>query len=150
MKIYLAGSCSSEQRTMMMKVAGRLREYYNTEVFCPFELKIPNAWDMSQEAWSQKVFDEDTRAIREADVVILITPGRESTAGTNWEQGFAYALGKSIYVFQITDKATSLMTYCGCELFFNVSNERELLEAIDLVMNNNPWVSKNPCKTVLT
>lgn len=150
MKIYLAGSCSSEQRTMMMKVAGRLREYDNTEVFCPFELKIPNAWDMSQEAWSQKVFDEDTCAIREADVVILITPGRESTAGTNWEQGFAYALGKSIYVFQITDKATSLMTYCGCELFFNVSNERELLEAIDHVMNNDPWVPKNPCKTVLT
>lgn len=150
MKIYLAGSCSSEQRTMMVRVADFLREYDNTEVFCPFELKIPNAWDMSQEAWAQKVFDEDTRAIREADIVILITPGRESTAGTNWEQGFAYALGKPVYVFQITNKSTSLMTYCGCELFFNVLDERELMNAIHYVMCDDSYVDKNPCKTILT
>ena len=149
MKIYLAGSCGSDDRTMMKHIAEHLRARADTDVFCPFELQIPNAWDMSQEEWAQKVFDEDVRAIKEADVVILITPGRESTAGTNWEQGFAYALGKRIYVFQITDKPTSLMTYCGCDLFFNAESERHLYglltSALSITKRN-----KRLCDTVLT
>lgn len=153
MKIYLAGSCGSEDRTMMMRVAQTLRGIRDNEVFCPFELKISNAWDMSQEEWAQKVFEEDTRAIKEADVVVLITPGRESTAGTNWEQGYAYALGKELYVFQITDKATSLMTYCGCNYFFNVKSENHLkglLFGIFQVGGLNKTHTKSICETVLT
>lgn len=153
-KIYLAGSCSIEQRTVMKKIAERLRSHKDVEVYCPFELKIENAWDITQEEWSQKVFNEDTRAIREADAVILITPGRESTAGTNWEQGFAYALGKKIYVLQTTDKATSLMTYCGCNLFFNVESERHLFSLIDSILYiiNDTSVNylKGSCATTLT
>ena len=30
--------------------------------------------------------------------MVMITPGRVSTAGTNWEQGYAYAKGKQILV----------------------------------------------------
>ncbi len=150
MKIYLAGSCSSDDRTMMKHIAEHLRTREDTEVYCPFELQIPNAWDMSQEEWAQKVFDEDVRAIKEADVVVLITPGRESTAGTNWEQGYAYALGKELYVFQITDKATSLMTYCGCNYFFNVKSENHLKELLFKVGVLNKTHTKGVCETVLT
>lgn len=149
MKIYLAGSCSSDDRTMMKQIANHLRAREDTEVYCPFELQIPNAWDMSQEEWAQKVFDEDVRAIKEADVVILITPGRESTAGTNWEQGFAYALGKRIYVFQVTDKPTSLMTYCGCDLFFNATSDRELYGLITSALSISRR-NKRLCDTTLT
>ena len=149
MKIYLAGSCSSDDRTMMKHIAEHLRTREDTEVYCPFELQISNAWDMSQEEWAQKVFDEDVRAIKEADVVILITPGRESTAGTNWEQGFAYALGKRIFVFQVTDKPTSLMTYCGCDLFFNAENERELYGLLTSALSISRR-NKRLCDTTLT
>lgn len=53
MKIYLCGSCGSTERTRMVKVAELLRslEY---DVYCPFELQIPNAWDISQEDWQKK------------------------------------------------------------------------------------------------
>ena len=149
MKIYLAGSCSSDDRTMMKQIAKHLRTREDTEVYCPFELQIPNAWDMSQEEWAQKVFDEDVRAIKEADVVVLITPGRESTAGTNWEQGYAYALGKRIFVFQVTDKPTSLMTYCGCDLFFNTTSDRELYGLITSALSISRR-NKRLCDTTLT
>ena len=46
-KIYLAGSCSSEKRTVMQAIASKLRKKGH-EVYCPLELQIPNAWDMSQ------------------------------------------------------------------------------------------------------
>ena len=60
-KVYLAGSCSSEQRTMMQKVASKLHAE-QFEVYCPFELKIPNAWDMCQEDWAYQVFLKDIGA----------------------------------------------------------------------------------------
>lgn len=122
MKVYLAGSCGSDRRTHMVEIGKALRKV-GFEVYCPFELQIPNAWDMSQEAWATKVFIADTQAIDSSDVVVLISPGRISTAGTNWEQGYAYAKGKRVVVFQYTEEATSLMTYCGCHSFVGLKDE---------------------------
>lgn len=122
MKIYLAGSCSVDQRDTMKGIAKVLRDK-EFEVYCPFELKIENAWDYPQEVWAQKVFDADKAAIDECDMFIMITPGRQSTAGTNWEQGYAFAKKKIILVFQLTQDDTSLMTFCGCDKFFNTSYE---------------------------
>lgn len=42
MKIYLAGPCSKDERTHMEVIASALRKK-SYEVYCPFELKIPNA-----------------------------------------------------------------------------------------------------------
>lgn len=143
--IYLAGSCSSEQRTMMRKIAERLRSS-GYAVYCPFELKIPNAWDMSQEDWSQKVFDADVKALDDCDIFLMISPGRYGTAGTNWEQGYAYAKKKRIIVIQFTQQQTSLMTYIGSTVFINARVE-EIEEALELALCRT---SKEPCRTVLT
>lgn len=81
----------------------------------------------------------------DCDIFLMITPGRNSTAGTNWEQGYAFAKGKKIVVVQYTDDTTSLMTFCGSTKFFN-STEEELLngQAFDI-----PW-EQHTCKTILT
>lgn len=121
MKIYLAGPCDTENRYNMVQIAKVFREYGQYEVYCPWELKIENAWDMPQEDWARAVFEADIKAIQECDTFVMITPGRESTAGTNWENGYAYALNKHIVTIQITDKSTSLMTYASASEFFNSS-----------------------------
>lgn len=148
-KVYLAGSCSSEQRTMMQKVAEELRRA-NYDVYCPFELKIPDAWSYSQEEWAMKVFKKDIEAIDACDIFLMISPGRIGTAGTNWEQGYAYAKGKRIEVIQYTKDQTSLMTYCAATHFVNCI-ESELastaLAAVDGVYDYN---YPNICETVLT
>lgn len=155
MKIYLAGPCDSENRSMMVQIAKELRNYdSNINLYCPFELKIENAWDYSQEEWAQMVFDKDIEAIDNCDVMIMISLGRISSAGTNWEQGYAFAQNKKIIVLQITDSPTSLMTYCGCTIFFNCSKENLIknlywiIEAIEKGDNINYYESK--CRTVLT
>ena len=144
--IYLAGSCSSEQRTLMVNIAKHLRDHGH-EVYCPFELKIKDAWDYSQEDWSQLVFEADKNAIDYADIFLMITPGRIGTAGTNWEQGYAFATKKRIIVVQYTECPTSLMTYCACNTFINTDKEKiytDILEAIE-----GPD-RKGTCTTTLT
>lgn len=144
--IYLAGSCSSEQRTIMQNVADILTELGN-KVYCPFNLKIENAWDYSQEDWSQLVFEKDLEMLDKADIVVLISPGRVSTAGTNWEQGYAYAKNKKVIVIQYTNESTSLMTYCGSTIFVNSTLED--LEK-DLINALNDHYTKCKCTTILT
>lgn len=144
--IYLAGSCSSENRTLMVNIANILRNDGYT-VYCPFELKIENAWDYSQEVWSQKVFDADKAAIDACDLFLLVSPGRIGSAGMNWEQGYAYAKGKKVVVIQYTDAPTSLMTYCGCTSFINTSKDHIGRDILDAICLDNIHVS---CETILT
>jgi nucleoside 2-deoxyribosyltransferase len=147
-KIYLAGSCSSDDRTIMTRIANIVRKE-GYDVYCPFELKIENAWDMSQEAWGQKVFEADIEAINGCDIFLMITPGRASTAGTNWEQGYAYAKNKRIVVIQYTNNDTSLMTYSAAHQFVltNEISESALSKAIIAGLNST---HKNSCGTILT
>ena len=154
MRIYLAGPCDSENRSMMVSAAKIIRNCDdNIELYCPFELKIENAWDYPQEKWAQMVFDKDVEAIDNCDIMILISLGRISSAGTNWEQGYAYAKGKKVIVFQITDTPTSLMTYCGCKYFLNTSKNQlaqELYWAIQGIIDNYIDYYTKECGTVLT
>ena len=146
-KIYLAGSCSSEQRTLMQKVASKLRAE-QFEVYCPFELKIPNAWDMCQEDWAYNVFEKDVEAIDKCDIFLMITSGRTSSAGTNWEQGYAYAKNKYIIVIQYTNDNTSLMTYSSADIFLN-SSEVDLVDDVVSALNFGINQAGN-CYTTLT
>lgn len=116
--IYLSGSCSSEHRTLMQGISKSLRES-GYEVYCPFEYKVEDAWNYSQEDWADLVFMEDIKALDKCSVFLLISPGRNSTAGSNFEQGYAYAKGKTVIVVQYTKNNTSIMTYSGCHVFKN-------------------------------
>lgn len=145
--IYLAGSCSSDQRTLMVKIADFLRKH-NQEVYCPFELKIENAWDYPQEEWARMVFEADKNAIDACDLFLMVSPGRNSTAGSNWEQGYAYALGKKTVIVQFTDDQTSLMTFCGCTHFINTTRDRILVDIYNII--NDKFDDTKGCITVLT
>ena len=149
MKIYLAGPCDSENRSLMVTAAKILRKY-GLEVYCPFELKIENAWDYPQEEWAQKVFEKDVEAINKCDCMLYISRGRMSSAGSNWEQGYAYALKKRIVVLQIEDVPTSLMTFCGCDLFFNIDDINELPLVIKIIEDNDYDNYIKSCSTILT
>lgn len=150
MKIYLAGPCDTEHRTIMVHIAKFLREKEN-EVYCPWELKIENAWDITQEEWARQVFNADIAAIDESDIVLIISLGRVSTAGTNWEQGYAY--GKNIYthVIQINSEPTSLMTYWGCDNFIGLDKQYAGLQSeLQWLCDHGKTPYHGQCKTILT
>ncbi len=99
--IYIASPFfKQENRENAIKVAEILRKKGHA-VYLPLEHKIPNAWDYPNYEWGEEVFKSDVSAINDSDVVIVLSYGRESTAGTNWEAGYAYGIGKPVIVVEM-------------------------------------------------
>lgn len=91
-----------------------------------------------------------------ADAVFVISEGRNSTAGTNWEQGYAFTKGIPVFVFQINKNPTSLMIFCGCDRFFQFSSLKHDGEKIakfaDFIEDSprNQYDPNKKCEGVLT
>ena len=132
MKIYLAttiGKPGGIYRRNAQKAKNLLESLGHT-VLAPWETKIPGAWEMSNLEWGRKVFESDIEHIEESDAVIVLSYGRESTAGANWECGYAYGRGKKVLVVEISSpKIMSIMVSNGS---WAVINGLEEVEKYDL------------------
>ena len=114
-KIYLAapfGEPNSDKRNWAHN-AKYILENKGFEVYAPWEYVVPHAWDYPNDEWGLMVFMNDVKAIDSADYVVVLSYGRESTAGTNWEAGYAYGIGKRIIIVEMTDAVMSLMVANG-------------------------------------
>lgn len=113
MKIYLASPLfTGYERKKVQTVASFLRRVGH-EVYVPMEHSIENAWELPNHVWAKKVFDEDVKAIQEADEVYCIYYGLYSDSGTAWECGYAYALGKPVHLIDESNEEVSLMVVNG-------------------------------------
>ena len=110
MKIYLAASF--DHRNDMFTVVDNLRER-GFDVFSPVEHTIPNAWDYPNNEWGLMVFTNDIEAINSCDIVVMLCYGRNSSAGANWEAGYAFGIGKKVIVVEMSDDPMSLMVANG-------------------------------------
>lgn len=97
----------------MYEALKKLRESGH-DVYGPVEHAIENAWDYSNKDWGRLVFEEDVRAINEADCIVAISYGRsKTTAGSSWEIGYAYGTGKKVVVVEMNEEPQSLMVSNG-------------------------------------
>lgn len=113
LKYYLAGSVAPEFRSDVLELTRRLKEK-GYDVYAPLEHTIENAWDWPNDEWALQVFRNDVEAINQCDVVIVLSWGRrKTTAGTSWEQGYAYGTGKKILLVEMNDDEQSLMCANG-------------------------------------
>lgn len=112
-KVYLAAPLSTEKRDDMSAALNILRSNPEFEVYAPVEHQIPNAWDYPNNEWGLMVFTEDIVAIQQSDILVMLSYGRNSTAGANWESGYAFGLGKTVVVVEMTDEIMSLMVANG-------------------------------------
>lgn len=110
MKIYLAASF--DHRNDMFTAVDNLRER-GFDVFSPVEHTIPNAWDYPNNEWGLMVFTNDIEAINSCDIVVMLCYGRNSSAGANWEAGYAFGIGKKVIVVEMSDDPMSLMVANG-------------------------------------
>jgi len=125
MKIYLAGPIK-KHRKVLEEMAMIMRED-NHEVYLPSEHKIANAWDLPNEVWGKKVFDEDIEAINNCDMVVVASyDNSEHHGGTRWESGYAYGIGKKVVVVHFEQEDVSLMIANGC--FSNINGLEEFRE----------------------
>lgn len=117
LKAYLAAPFFKEDELEVYhKVISFLRDVEHYDLYVPMEHTIPNAWNMSNAEWAKAVFNEDVKAIDEAEVVFVINFGMYSDSGTAWEAGYAYAKGKTVInLVKDTDSIYSLMMLNGCD-----------------------------------
>lgn len=112
MNIYLAASLSEDKRIDMYQALDVLRKAGHN-VYAPIEHFIVNAWDYPNNEWGLMVFEDDVTAIDRSEVVVMLCYGRVSTAGANWEAGYAFAKGKKVIIVEMTDTVMSLMVANG-------------------------------------
>lgn len=129
-KAYLAAPFFKEDELEVYhKVISFLREVEKYDLYVPMEHTIPNAWDMSNAEWAKAVFDEDVKAIDEAEIVFVINLGMYSDSGTAWEAGYAYAKGKKVIMIAPNfhaEKDYSLMMMNACCYAFDPITKKEI------------------------
>lgn len=113
-KVYVATSLAKEFWNENQKVVDYLRSLGKFDVYYPLEGKVPDKKSMSNVEWGKYVFEMDKNAIDNADFVIMLSRGRWSTAGTNWEVGYCYGVGKKVVVVEMNETPQSLMISNGC------------------------------------
>lgn len=141
MKFYLAGPVVTNDKTIKRQMenighAIDCMRIYNSdlerdwvEIYRPKDYKVPNAWGIDIQTWAQCVFTMDVVAIDQCDWMVLADYGRNGTAGTAWEAGYAFAKGINILVIQMPGVTEySLMTQ-GCAA--NICKYEDFIEGIN-------------------
>ena len=118
--------------------------------YIPHQLKIPNAWDMSLEAWSEKVYHEDFIHLVDSDIVIFLSFGKENNAGSVYEVGYVCGTNdmlrssnkedkmKKLVVVKMTNELESLMISNSCD---TIISEKDI-ESYD-------WINLPEFRTIL-
>jgi len=105
------------------------------EVYRPGRHKVPNAWGIDIQTWGQCVFTMDVVAIDKCEWMVLADYGRNATAGTSWEAGYAFAKHVKILVIQMPGvEESSLMTQ-GCAA--NIVKYKDFIKGLEL--DENDW-----------
>jgi nucleoside 2-deoxyribosyltransferase/predicted secreted protein len=92
--VYLAAPLFSEpERAYNLLVAGELRNNF-FDVYLPQEAGDDS--DTRNKEEQVRIFSENLRALKNADIIVAIIDGADADSGTAWEMGYAYALGKQV------------------------------------------------------
>ena len=112
--IYLASPFFTvEERNRVVDLAEELRDSGHT-VYVPMEHEVNDAWGLENHVWAETVFLEDMKAIRDCEeVYAIINGGMTDDAGTCWEIGFAFGIGKPVTLVMTNREKQSLMIQNG-------------------------------------
>lgn len=109
-KIYLAAPFSTLVCKHTAERAKEILEEKGFEVYAPWEHKIVHAWDYPNSEWGLMVFNNDINAINESDYTVVLSYGRLSTAGTNWEAGYSFGIGHKVIVVEVSITGVNVMS----------------------------------------
>lgn len=157
MKFYLAGPVVTDNKEIKKQME-TLEEILNNmklpvlfpgecdqrddfvEVYRPGKHKVPNAWGIDMKTWGQCVFTMDVVAIDECDWMVVADYGRQATAGTSWECGYAFAKGVKILVVQMPGVSESSLMTQGCAA--NIVKYEDFVAGLEL--DESDWHAWDP------
>lgn len=131
-KFYLASPFFSEEELHHVSIMESVLDSLGHTVFSPRKNQMPE-FEFGGFEWRTNVFRNDINHIKWADAVIAIIDNNYDDTGTAFEVGYAYAMGKPIYVYNPTGDTLNLMVTDSLHGYFE-----SLTEIIDYDFKNAP------------
>ena len=127
-KIYVAAPLfTNEEKIFNKKVQNWLKHKFHTDyVFLPQDYVSPKV-DKHNTIWARDVFDHDTNAIYDADMICIVNNGDyRSDDGSAFEVGYAYAMNKEIiFISDSPELKKSLMIGNAVNQFYIYDEEND-------------------------
>ena len=127
-KIYVdAPLFTNEEKIFNKKVQNWLKHKFHTDyVFLPQDYVSPKI-DKHNTIWARDVFDHDTNAIYDADIICIVDNGDyHSDDGSAFEVGYAYAMNKEIiFISDSPELKKSLMIGNAVNQFYIYDEEND-------------------------
>lgn len=108
MRIYLASPFFNDKENECVTQAENILEGRGFEVYSPRKYECREG-EVGTTPWAEDIFQEDVRAIRESDVMVMLYHGNYSDSGTAWECGFAYGIGKPAIAVTLGENANLMV-----------------------------------------
>jgi nucleoside 2-deoxyribosyltransferase/predicted secreted protein len=141
-RVYLAAPLFSEaERSYNAALADLLRQHL-FEVYVPQETGDDTAHrDMPEHA---RIYEQNKKALHEADLVVAVIDGADADSGTAWEMGYAAALNKPVFALRTDFRRVGLYEHVNLMLEQSaivVKSRDELLVHLKspLVVNNKGY-----------
>lgn len=145
-RVYLAGPLFTDgERELNQKITNLLEEN-GYEVFLPQRdgMLAAEMQTKTSEEVSKSVFQTDTGALMQCDILLFVTDGRVPDEGGCVELGMAYGMGKRCYGVRTDSRVllevlplNPLIRGCFLELF-EASGEDELLRILKEYVGKKP------------
>lgn len=100
-RAYIASPFFEDEHRANAIAAAEILRGKGIDVYLPLEHKVPNAWDLPNHEWGAAVYRADVNAIHNSDTVIVLSYGRLGSAGTAWEAGYAFGIGKRVLMVEM-------------------------------------------------
>ncbi len=122
MKFYLASPFFNEEENGYVNQLETVLRLEGHTVFSPREQQIPSL-EFGSFEWRTNVFRNDINHIKWADAVIAIVKDNYDDTGTSFEVGYAYAMGKPVYLYNPTGNIINLMLTDALHAYFETIGE---------------------------
>jgi len=133
-KVYIAGKLSNKKKREILEKIDKICKNLGFETFLPHR-------DCGLVAFKEeieKAFKEDIKALNECDFVVAVL-NSNAGAGTCWEIGYAYCLGKKIVGIKTDKKPEDSIPELSAMLLGSVdiaTNFKELKEKLNVMKQN--------------
>jgi nucleoside 2-deoxyribosyltransferase len=122
MRIYLASPFFNDEENKHVDEVATLLRLEGHTVFNPKENQLEQH-EFGTRAWRTDVYRNDINHIKWCDAIVAILKDNYDDTGTAFEVGYAYAIGKPVYIYNPSKNTLNLMITDSLHAYFETLPE---------------------------
>lgn len=122
MKFYIASPFFNEEELTHVKDIEQVLQEGGHQMFSPRQNQLPE-FEFASFEWRTNVFRNDINHIKWCDALIAILDDNYGDTGTAFEVGYAYAIGRPVYLYNPSGNIINLMITDALHGYFESLDE---------------------------